>query len=294
MPYADAETRARRKAEVLARVEAGETLDAVCRAPGLPGRPTVRAWRRADPLFAAALRQAQLRGRWRRMCAFDEAKAEVLLARIRAGERLTEILKDPAMPNRHTYNQWRAAQAPFCAEIERLKAAAQAQRNRDVRARVKVVFDPVVADRIVARVMRGAWLTEVLAADPALPSKGVVNRWRRERPDFDRLLRQAMAAVKSRRTLSRRRREAVEDFVVERIAAGETLVALAARADLPNRDTLYRWMRQQPAFAARIAEAREAHRRQRTRGARRRSIMYAARRRMAEVTRRGRRPGEEA
>lgn len=286
--------RARQVPRLLGRVEAGERLADIWRDPDMPSSGTVMKWRRKDAAFSAAFDRALAIGRWRRTWMFDEALADALLARFRSGEHLADLLKDPAMPGRAQYDYWRATQAPFCAEIERLKTERQAQRNRDVRQRTKAAFDPAVADRIIARMLRGAWLREVLASDPALPSVGVVWRWRRESPEFDRALRDAVRSNRTRRLLSRRHRQEVEDFVVARIEAGETLASLAARRDLPNRDTLHRWMREQPAFAARIEAARKARRNPEIRAARRRQIMQAARRRMAEIGRRTPAPRERS
>lgn len=290
-PYAS--TRTSLMSEIVARLEAGEMLRDICGAPGMPHVETVRNWRRASGAFAADFDRALARGRWRRTWMFDEAKAETLLARYRTGERLRGILADPAMPSVQVFNVWCADQAPFCAEIARLKATHLAERNRSRGRETKVAFDPAAADRIVARVMRGAWLAEVLASDAGLPSYAVLARWRREQPQFDRILRQALKRVNGRRIQARRRREAIEDELAAGIAAGETLRSLAARPGMPRATTFYRWAREDPAFAARLKAAREARRRPQERAMRRRAIMAAARRRMAEVGWKGRRPGPE-
>lgn len=292
-PYAA--TRSRLMAQILEQVAAGEPLRDVCGRPGMPSDATVRNWRRSDAAFSAALDGALAEGRWRRKWAFDEAKAEAFLSRYRAGEHVHEILRDPTMFNRRVYDHWRATQAPFCAEVERLKAVKEPHRTRGIRIKPHMtVFDPVAADRIVARVMRGAYLREVLASDPAMPTTIVLARWRREQPEFDRVLRGAIAAAQSRHPRARRRREAVEDLIAAGVEAGETLYGLGRRRDLPTPETLYRWMREQPAFAARIEAAREARRGRQGRRANRQRIMAAARRRMAELGRRGRRTKPEA
>jgi hypothetical protein len=51
MPSPYAQDALRLKAEMVARVDAGEHLRAVCASPGMPVESTVRTWARADSLF---------------------------------------------------------------------------------------------------------------------------------------------------------------------------------------------------------------------------------------------------
>lgn len=52
----------RLKTEILARMELGETMRAVCRSPDLPNEWTVLKWARADAAFREALTLAGRRG----------------------------------------------------------------------------------------------------------------------------------------------------------------------------------------------------------------------------------------
>lgn len=119
MPFAYPNPHALR-AELLDRVAAGETVMSVCTAPHMPTYFTVRLWARADDAFAEALRVARLRGAWRRRYMFDEARAEAVLVRVRAGGKLHEVLGAPDMPSRRVFAYWRASQPHIAEELHRL------------------------------------------------------------------------------------------------------------------------------------------------------------------------------
>src|SRR5688500_10611184 len=87
------------KRRVVERVRAGATLKVVEGEVGMPTAGTVLAWARADPCFRADLSEAMARGRWLRVYAFDAGKAEVLLARMRAGEGVHDIVGTPGAPS---------------------------------------------------------------------------------------------------------------------------------------------------------------------------------------------------
>jgi hypothetical protein len=176
----------RLKAEIVARVDAGEHLNAVCASPGMPCALSVRTWSRADPLFGEALEAARRRGTWRRLWVVDEAKAAAFLARARAGEPIRSLLGQPGMPSQTAYRRWKIAQAPFAEAAFALLQRRDARTGEMGRARRRD-FDPAVADRIVVRLNKGPGLKALLATDPELPSRKVVARWRREQPEFDRV-----------------------------------------------------------------------------------------------------------
>src|SRR5258708_31283943 len=61
-------------------------------------------------------------------------------------------------------------------------------------------FDAALGARLVAALAAGGDRLEVvLAADPELPCKPVVARWRREAPGFDAAVRAALGAQQQRR-----------------------------------------------------------------------------------------------
>ena len=126
MPRPHAQDARRLKAEIVARVDAGEYLRAVCASPGMPVESTVRTWSRTDPHFGEALAAARRRGTWRRHCAYDEARAGAFLARARAGETIRSLLGQPGMPSQRTYTHWNRTQAPFAEATFALR-----QRRKD-------------------------------------------------------------------------------------------------------------------------------------------------------------------
>lgn len=229
---------------------------ALCAQLGMPSYGSVYAWARAEPDFAATLAAARRKGAFIRRLAFDEAKSQVLLTRLRAGEPITQILRDPAMPSRRVYAYWRATQAPFAQEVHRLnqiRADARAQRGRDRRR----LFDPALADAIVVRASRGEPLEAMLNSAAGLPCRGVVARWRRMQPEFDQALVIALRIGRRRVRMTGGCTPALTELIADEIRQGESLSSLGRRPDLPCATTLYAWVRKQPAFAAQIAQACE-------------------------------------
>lgn len=241
---------------IVEQVSAGMTLAAICAQPGMPCRSTVWKWGRAQPWFADLMRQAR-----RRVIAlhadFDEVRARALLARFAGGEKIASILADPAMPGRGVYRHWRQQPFDFAAELYRLKRLHN--RERGLRRRNPWAWDRDVADRIFLRVLRGAPLRAMLCADPALPSSKVVARWRREHPEFDRILN---IAIGQRRTLRGRAQShctpQITAAVADRVVRGASLAEAARARGMPSVHTLYSWKRKHPDFAEAIAGARDA------------------------------------
>ncbi|HEX7948090.1 MAG TPA: hypothetical protein VF495_25720, partial [Phenylobacterium sp.] len=154
MPFRYLRDRPQARRELLARLEAGETLSAVCATAGMPHASSVRGWARRDAGFAAELAQARTRGEWRRRFAYDEAKGAAVIARLAAGERIGEVLRDPAMPSWRTYTYWRRGHVHFAAELARVKAAREPARLAGLRGRYRP-FDAAVAQRLYARLWMG-------------------------------------------------------------------------------------------------------------------------------------------
>jgi hypothetical protein len=255
MPWPSHPEPYRLKAELVVRVAAGETLAAVCATPGHPSYASIYAWARRDPAFAADLALARTRGAQRRRWTFHEPTAQALLTRLRAGEPITAILRDPAMPSRRVYAHWRATQGHFAEEVHRLNALKSEEKGRSRRRRYRP-FDEALADRLLVRVSQGAPLEQTLHADPELPGRVVLARWRWERPDYDRALKTAIlvgqrvrgrAAVRCTPKLTAR--------VTRRLAGGETFAAIGRTPGMPSANTLNLWRRRRSEFAAAIAAA---------------------------------------
>lgn len=266
MAHSTPQIRATLRAELLARVIEGESVAGACRAAAhLPVPTTVGKWARRDPAFAAALAEARAQGRARaaaRKPPFDAALARVFLDRYRAGETLQGLLADPAMPSRRVYDRWRLAEPEFQLEMLRLKQARFEETvARNVAARARP-FDPVLADRIVTGVFRGETLEALLARDPDLPCETLVRRWRRADPDLDTALRICRRAWAARRQAQRqsKRTPALERRILDGIVLGGSLFSLSRRRGMPSHNTLYRWVREDPDFAAKVDHACEVRR----------------------------------
>jgi len=117
MPFASPYDRSALKALIVARVAKGETVAGICDEAGMPCKEAVQVWRQADASFREALAAARRRGDWLRRLAFDEAVAEAFLKRVRAGERIRDLLDKPGMPSQRTYRFWRRTQGAFQAEL---------------------------------------------------------------------------------------------------------------------------------------------------------------------------------
>jgi transposase-like protein len=241
------------KARVLERVADGTPVIALCAEPGMPCDTTIRNWRRTDPVFAEAMQAALRRGQWRRKVMYDEARAQAFLARYRSGEPIRSILRDPAMPSRLIYNRW-LSQPPFAEEVHRLKAVHEYSRLRGLRSRRRD-WDPGLADRVLAKVCRGAAVKDLRADDPSMPSLKVLNRWRREQPEFDAAMRVAIRAAGPYGKRMRGRYGRLKQVIVDRLREGASLHSLGKEPGMPCAETLYRWVRQRPDFRDAVALA---------------------------------------
>ncbi len=248
-----AERRAQSKAELLRRVSAGERLTAACADPHMPNRVTVVRWGKADAGFAGDLAQAHRLGTWRRHQGFDEVRARAFLARFAAGESIVAICRDPAMPSRKQLAYWRATQGEFCGALYWLIRDQKADRNRGFPQTSPRPWDEALADRVLFHVGRGHSYRQLRRVDPSLPGASLIERWRRERPDFASDLRVNMAAGRYARVPTRM--AAVLDTLRDAIVEGGSIRSLAGTRGLPCRATLYRWVRRSPDFARQIADA---------------------------------------
>jgi len=259
MPYGYA-NRALLKQQIVARVAAGETVKAICAGDAaMPCAESVSIWARRDPLFHAELTQAQRRGDWMRRFVFDEAKAAAFLARVAAGERITDLVGAPGMPGPATYRYWRRTQYAFQATLWRLREARYGRLKAQNQSRVRWrEFDPAVADRIFVRVVRGEGWVRMLASDPSLPDRQAAARWRLQNPAWDRAMRVAFEAGRRARSRSpagtRCTPELVEE-IVRRIAAGASLRGVGQDPAMPCAQTLYAWAARWPEFAKEVQQA---------------------------------------
>jgi hypothetical protein len=114
-------------ARICARIEAGESLRAICRPRDMPGAATVHRWAAVRPAFGAALRKAQSqaqtarrdahrasraerawkRGRpWARPDAYRAEVGEEICRRLASGMSLLEVCGQDDMPVTGTVYEW--------------------------------------------------------------------------------------------------------------------------------------------------------------------------------------------
>lgn len=243
------------KMEILARVAAGESVAGMAREAGMPSARTVSDWGRADPGFRQDLWVATQRRRAGRQ-ALDPARAAAFLARYRAGETQKAILADPEMPSWHALARWRGLDMGFA---EAVWAVAQDARSRQmrgiVRAKTPWAWDAGVADAVLVAVVKGAQLTRLAASHPGLPGRGVIARWRRERPGFDAQMRAAIRHGMRRGGRAARACGLWQAAIVDGIIAGGSLWSLSQQPGVPDATTLYRWYRHNPGFRAAVDQA---------------------------------------
>ena len=238
----------------------GLTFDQIAAVPGWPSRPTLRKWLRETPQLAEMARATRV---WRtpaQRFRFFPAEAEELLRRVRGGEPIARLLREPHLPQRRALNAWKAANPQFAADLATAKAAADPlHRRRSPRRARADPDDEATQDRIMLAVMRGATLPD-LRRDPTLPTAKGLRRLRQADPAFDGALKVALTQGHTRRGHARLQAHctpALTQTIELAIAEGASLAGLGERPDMPSRSTLYKWVRRHPDFAAAVARACE-------------------------------------
>lgn len=224
---------------------------------GAPCVATVRNWAKGDVGFAAALVEARAAwGERDRVAPYDEAVAGAFLRRVAEGETVNSLVgpRPGAVMTRATYRYWQATQAPFSEAVFEVRRRRNAAIGVHGRARFRA-FDQGRADRVIVALNRhlGMTLEAVLAADPALPCRPTLARWRREEREFDAVMRVLLAARRGRAPLP----EVLVEDITEHIVEGGSFASYSRLPDGPSRTTLRRWHRRDPAFARQVASACE-------------------------------------
>lgn len=238
-------------------VEKGWRLHQLEQRPGWPSRMTVYRWAKADEGFANRLMYAR---QWRHGMkvsataglVFDPERAEAFLMEVRRGTPIRELVRRPEWPHRRRLNRWKSERPEFVA------ALAEAVRlARKTRLRKWAFYDEDVADEIIRRVAFGEYVADV-EADPGLPSRPILARWRRMRPDFDKALRVARLSGRHHRRHNPRRLTArLFDDILTRLTSGACLRDVARDPKMPCYSTLMDWQARNPEFARMLAWARD-------------------------------------
>lgn len=155
---------------------------------------------------------------------FGPEVAEAMLARMRAGESVRAICRDPAMPSADTVYRWVRLRPEFGARFAEARAQARetrawraeqrrlgrwTTRRRKVRGGPRSSYSEALADRVCFGLLEGVSLATVCRRR-GMPAPATVYKWRRERPDFARAYQLA------------------REMAVERILDEAFAVALAA------------------------------------------------------------------
>jgi transposase-like protein len=144
--------------------------------------------------------------------------------------------------------------------------------------REAVHYSEALAQEICARVSEGESQHE-LAREEGMPARRTFRDWAQRYPAFGEQLDRAKAAAqvaawtKSRIAEDAKRwrvslratrrggqpttlNEAVAEEVLDRIAGGETVLSIGAEPDMPSAATIYKWARQNEAFAKAYVRAK--------------------------------------
>jgi hypothetical protein len=171
---------------------------------------------------------------------------------VRAGERLSDLV-DAGRPDRAALNAWKRLSPDFARSLAEATQVSRALRR--LSRGDGPPYDEATGDAIAIRVRHGETLRQV-CRDPAMPAFTVVSRWRRARPDFDASLKAHKAAAFRAQMAARAGpTPALTREIGRRIADGASLQDLCASPDMPHLQTLLKWRRDRPDFAAVIEDA---------------------------------------
>lgn len=134
-------------AEICRRIEAGESLRAICKPRDMPGAATVHRWAGLVPEFAEAMRKARLKARhervgahrdqrrdrawrrgrsWARPDAYSLAAGEEICRRIAGGQSMLAVCAAPDMPVAATVYEWLRNHPDFAEQyVEAREAQAE-------------------------------------------------------------------------------------------------------------------------------------------------------------------------
>jgi hypothetical protein len=173
--------------DFLVQVRLGYRVGDLVREARFPNRETLDRWKAETPDFADALREAVrfARAERRDRHRYDEARGDRLIQRLHAGATLPETLGREGLPTALEVRLWRRARPDFDHAVE--MALLGGHRRRSAARRKST---PRLTKIIVARILEGKSLRQV-GLMPDMPHYYTLYRWMRERPDFEKAVRQA-------------------------------------------------------------------------------------------------------
>jgi len=180
-------------------------------------------------------------------------KAEIV-TRVAAGTPLCALGAESGMPCDTTVRNWRRSDAAFAADLG-LALRQGAWRRR-------WMLDPAKAEAFLARYRTGEPIHRILA-DPAMPSRPVLDYWRATQALFAEEVHRLKGVHEPNRLRGLRRVKTptpwdadVADRILVRLVRGEGLKAmLDTDPTLPGLGVVARWRREQPEFDAELRAA---------------------------------------
>ena len=122
----------------------------------------------------------------------------------------------------------------------------------------RVAWSAAVAEAVVAGAREGLVLRQVCAR-PGMPAVRTVVKWAAERPEFGAALRAAREAAGLGMRGGPRFSYCVEagEAICARLCLGEAMISILRDVEMPGYSTVYRWLKEVPAFAEAVGLARE-------------------------------------
>jgi hypothetical protein len=156
---------AERGRAICGRLASGESQVSICADPAMPSRGTLFRWMRDMPPFAEAVAKARAAaGRTARgghASSYCPTTANEIFDRMCAGESVTRICADPAMPSFSTFYYWRKHFADF-REAMRVAREVQAERFCDLGWEIAEAVRPETAQATRVKLNQLRWTASVL------------------------------------------------------------------------------------------------------------------------------------
>src|SRR5258708_7475202 len=142
-----------------------------------------------------------------------EMQARVI-ERLEAGMSLTLLGQQPGFPSRQTLLRWTKYDPNFAFQMRQARTWGQGQRRS---ALAGPIYDAAHAEAFLLAIRRGETMAALMAR-PEWPNRALLNRWKRERPEFARAL---TASIRFARDLKGPRRpfdRSVADQIIVRVS----------------------------------------------------------------------------
>lgn len=169
-------------ADICARLDAGEHLQAILETPGMPSRYRLWKWRAQHAHVDQALAARVLRPRGpprKPIPPYDEKTAEAFLDRIARGERRRDLFKDPTALSHRTWYAWLKTNPELRAGMR--GASRHAYRKREMATRK---LTPALQTEICRRMWEDRLSLNQIGQQPDMPSNNTLVLWQRDMPQF--------------------------------------------------------------------------------------------------------------